>query len=196
MWSGQHGRNMLCLKNKCWEQIAYPKVWENKQTIMILCESGLREKWESEMKDFVNWAIQFCFDFLIDNKHQQIVHSHYHLWVHFGNNFYNGVLNKVEVDWNCSPASPTFEMFHPADFKEMSKKILFHLTWFKFAALREIVQMMSNIIITLVEEFVSNVPIGPHQGCISCGILVSGIRARGVSSEHMENMEMFSCSPT
>ena len=34
------------------------------------------------------------------------------------------------------------------------------------------------------------------QGCISCGILVSGIRARGVSSEHKENMEMFSCSPT
>merc|ERR1712047_110121 len=33
------------------------------------------------------------------------------------------------------------------------------------------------------------------QGCISCGILVSGIRARGVSWEHMENMEMFSCSP-
>ena len=37
---------------------------------------------------------------------------------------------------------------------------------------------------------------GGGQGCISCGILVSGIRARGVSSEHMENMEMFSCSPT
>ena len=35
-----------------------------------------------------------------------------------------------------------------------------------------------------------------RQGCISCGILVSGIRARGVSSEHMENMEIFSCSPT
>ena len=35
-----------------------------------------------------------------------------------------------------------------------------------------------------------------EQGCISCGILVSRIRARGVSSEHMENMEMFSCSPT
>ena len=35
-----------------------------------------------------------------------------------------------------------------------------------------------------------------HQGCISCGILVSGIRARGVSSEHMENIEMFSCSQT
>ena len=34
------------------------------------------------------------------------------------------------------------------------------------------------------------------QGCIICGILVSGIRVRGVSSEHMENMEMFSCSPT
>ena len=31
-----------------------------------------------------------------------------------------------------------------------------------------------------------------RQGCISCGILVSGIGARGVSSEHMENMEMFS----
>ena len=37
---------------------------------------------------------------------------------------------------------------------------------------------------------------GPGQGCISYGILVSGIRARGVSSVHMENMEMFSCSPT
>ena len=34
------------------------------------------------------------------------------------------------------------------------------------------------------------------HGCINCGILVSRIRARGVSSEHMENMEMFSCSPT
>ena len=34
------------------------------------------------------------------------------------------------------------------------------------------------------------------QGCINCGILVSEIRARGVSSKHMENMEMFSCSPT
>ena len=36
----------------------------------------------------------------------------------------------------------------------------------------------------------------PYQGCISCGILVSGIQARGVSAEHMENMEMFSYSPT
>ena len=35
-----------------------------------------------------------------------------------------------------------------------------------------------------------------QQGCISCGILVSRIRAHGASSEHMENMEMFSCSPT
>ena len=34
------------------------------------------------------------------------------------------------------------------------------------------------------------------QGCISCGILLSGTGARGISSEHMENMEMFSCSPT
>ena len=38
--------------------------------------------------------------------------------------------------------------------------------------------------------------LSPTQGCISCGILVSGIGARGVSSEHMENMEMFSLSPT
>ena len=37
---------------------------------------------------------------------------------------------------------------------------------------------------------------GPAQGCINCGIHVFGIRACGVSSEHMENMEMFSCSPT
>ena len=26
------------------------------------------------------------------------------------------------------------------------------------------------------------------QGCINCGILLSGIQARGVSSEHMENI--------
>ena len=37
---------------------------------------------------------------------------------------------------------------------------------------------------------------GYMQGCINCAILLSGIRASGVSSEHMENMEMFSCSPT
>ena len=30
------------------------------------------------------------------------------------------------------------------------------------------------------------------QGCISCGVLLSGTGARGVSSEHMENVEMFS----
>ena len=34
------------------------------------------------------------------------------------------------------------------------------------------------------------------QGCIICSILPSGMGACGVSSEHMENMEMFSCSPT
>ena len=32
---------------------------------------------------------------------------------------------------------------------------------------------------------------GYMQGCINCAILLSGIGARGVSSEHMENMEMF-----
>ena len=53
----------------------------------------------------------------------------------------------------------------------------------------------------MLSESVRNMPEFEfaRQGCISCGILVSGIRARGVSSEHMENMEnmeMFSCSPT
>ena len=38
--------------------------------------------------------------------------------------------------------------------------------------------------------------VGNSQGCINCAILLSGIGARGVSSEHMENMDMFSCSPT
>ena len=37
---------------------------------------------------------------------------------------------------------------------------------------------------------------GYQQGCINCAILLSGIGARGVSWEHMENMEIFSCSPT
>ena len=34
------------------------------------------------------------------------------------------------------------------------------------------------------------------QGCINCAILPSGMGTRGVSSEHVENKEMFSCSPT
>ena len=36
----------------------------------------------------------------------------------------------------------------------------------------------------------------PLQGCIICSILPSRMGARGVNSEHVENMEMFSCSPT
>ena len=35
-----------------------------------------------------------------------------------------------------------------------------------------------------------------YQGCINCSILPSGMGARGVSSEHVENTEMFSCSPS
>ena len=34
------------------------------------------------------------------------------------------------------------------------------------------------------------------QGCIIRSILPSGMGANGVSSEHAENMEMFSSSPT
>ena len=34
------------------------------------------------------------------------------------------------------------------------------------------------------------------QGCIIRSILPSGMGACGVSSEHVKNMEMFSCSPT
>ena len=36
---------------------------------------------------------------------------------------------------------------------------------------------------------------GRQQGCINRSILPSGMGARGVSSEHVENMEMFSGSP-
>ena len=35
-----------------------------------------------------------------------------------------------------------------------------------------------------------------EQGCIICSILPSGMGARGVSSEQVANMEMFSSSPT
>ena len=35
-----------------------------------------------------------------------------------------------------------------------------------------------------------------RQGCLICAILPSGMGARGVSSEHVEHKEMFSCSPT
>ena len=38
--------------------------------------------------------------------------------------------------------------------------------------------------------------VGLVQGCIICAILPSEMGARGVSSEHVENMAMFSCSPT
>ena len=35
-----------------------------------------------------------------------------------------------------------------------------------------------------------------NQGCIVRSILPSGMGARGVSLEHVENMKMFSCPPT
>ena len=35
-----------------------------------------------------------------------------------------------------------------------------------------------------------------RHGCIICSILPSGMGARGVSSEHVENMELFFSSPT
>ena len=44
--------------------------------------------------------------------------------------------------------------------------------------------------------FITQIVYLGHQGCIICSILPPGMGASGVSSEHMENMEMFSCSPT
>ena len=44
--------------------------------------------------------------------------------------------------------------------------------------------------------FITQIVYLGHQGCIICSILPSGMGARGVSSEHVEDMEMFSCSPT
>ena len=61
----------------------------------------------------------------------------------------------------------------------------------KADCLWHIVQECRHIVFNL-----AHVSLAKSQGCISCGILVSGIWARGASSEHMENMEMFSCSPT
>ena len=60
----------------------------------------------------------------------------------------------------------------------------------------KVVTRWSKSCLKVVSQLLQSSPHGRGQGCISCGILVSGIRARGVSSEHMENMEMFSCSPT
>ena len=53
-----------------------------------------------------------------------------------------------------------------------------------------IVMLMMTDVMMAIEMIIR------EQGCISCGVLVSRIRARGVSSEHMENMKMFSFSPT
>ena len=66
-----------------------------------------------------------------------------------------------------------------------------------------------NILLTLVilNDFVTNIvtllflsafisEFMLQQGCIICSILPSRMGARGVSSEHVESMEMFSCSPT
>ena len=44
--------------------------------------------------------------------------------------------------------------------------------------------------------FITQIVYLGHQGCMICSILPSGMGARGVSSEHVEDMEMFSCSPT
>ena len=48
----------------------------------------------------------------------------------------------------------------------------------------------------LASEAAKYIRSGFKQGCIICAILPSGMGARGVSSEHVENMEMFYCSPT
>ena len=66
-----------------------------------------------------------------------------------------------------------------------------------------------NILLTLVilNDFVTNFVIllflsafisvfMLQQGCIIRSILPSGMGAHEVSSEHVESMEMFSCSPT
>ena len=52
--------------------------------------------------------------------------------------------------------------------------------------------MNSRLVVDVDDEDL----VGNSQGCINCAILLFGIGARGVSSEHMEKMEMFSCSPT
>ena len=62
-----------------------------------------------------------------------------------------------------------------------------------------VVVMMTTLVYVKYEwchVLFKNNTVDSRQGCISCGILLSGTGARGVSSEHMENMEMFSCSPT
>ena len=72
-------------------------------------------------------------------------------------------------------------------------------TWetvFSFAWATLYVQLYSYTHLCAIVSVHASVWLRTVQGCISCGILVSGIGARGVSSEHMENMEMFSCSPT
>ena len=51
----------------------------------------------------------------------------------------------------------------------------------------------SNVLESAISGFIRKDAL---QGCINCVILLSGIGAHGVSPEHMENMEMFSCSPT
>ena len=66
----------------------------------------------------------------------------------------------------------------------------------KLPAMKELLmQICCTDTLTLSLNMVFTNDDDDDQGCISCGILVSGIRARGVSLEHMENMEMFSCSP-
>ena len=65
--------------------------------------------------------------------------------------------------------------------------------------IKECYNFMENQInesVAIIRRNFTRIQNAVFQGCISCGILVSSVRARGVSSEHMENMEMFSCSPT
>ena len=66
------------------------------------------------------------------------------------------------------------------------------ITFLQTKGLGDIWKFFSHHYITVTNEHRKS----QCQGCIKCGILVSRIRAHGVSSEHMENMEMFSCSPT
>ena len=51
---------------------------------------------------------------------------------------------------------------------------------------------MGNVDIGLTNNVIN---VDGNQGCINRSILPSGMGARGVSSEHVENMEMFPGSP-
>ena len=106
-----------------------------------------------------------------------------------------GIWNTISFSWNASSICSNGRYCHPILFVFASSP--FHMCpiiTFLFLFSRRVQHFHINLS-KMLWFLAALAALYLIQGCINCAILLSRIGACGVSSEHMENMEMFSCSP-